>query len=127
MYAGLQLSDPRLTSTAKAVEEKILNVTPSGGVLRYENDNYFRTKSQYSGNPWIVSSLWLAQYYASVKRDKEAMDLLSWALDREVQSGALGEQFDPETGKSVGILPLVWSHAEMVNTILDLSKIQPSA
>lgn len=123
MYAGLQLNDPRLSSTAAEIEKRIMNVTPSGGVLRYENDNYFRTKGQYSGNPWIVSSLWMAQYYASVKRDEEALALLKWALDREVQSGALSEQFDPETGAPVGVSPLVWSHAEMVNTILDLSKL----
>lgn len=124
MYAGLQLDDPRLSSTAKHVEQRILNATPSGGVLRYENDNYFRTKNQYSGNPWIVTTLWLAQYYASVKRDEEALGLLQWALDRELPSGVLSEQFDPESGTPIGVSPLVWSHAEMVNTILDLSKIK---
>jgi glucoamylase len=123
MYAGLQLDDPRLSSTVKHIEERILNVTPSGGALRYENDYYFRTKP-YSGNPWIVSTLWLAQYYASVKRDDDAMKLLQWSLDRELESGALSEQFDPETASPVGVSPLVWSHAEMVNTILDLSKIK---
>jgi GH15 family glucan-1,4-alpha-glucosidase len=45
--------------------------------------------------------------------------LINWALDRRVASGALGEQFDPETGASLGVMPLVWSHAELVNTLLD--------
>lgn len=122
MYAGLPLDDERLTSTAAHVEKRILNATPSGGVLRYENDNYFLTKRQFIGNPWIVSTLWLAQYYNSVGADDKAIDMLNWALAREMQSGALSEQFDPETGTPLGVTPLVWSHSEMVNTLLDLSK-----
>ena len=122
MYAGLRLDDERLLSTAKHVEERILNQSPSGGVLRYENDNYFLTKREYKGNPWIVSTLWLAQFYASLGEVEKAMPLLQWALDRELPSGVLGEQFDPATGEPVGVTPLVWSHAEMINTILDLSK-----
>ena len=121
MYAGLPLDDERLTSTVKHVEERIANVTPSGGVLRYENDNYFLTKPQFSGNPWIVSTLWLAQYYSSVGVDDKAQALLDWALQRELSSGVLSEQFDPETGAPLGVTPLVWSHSEMVNTLLDLS------
>ena len=122
MYAGLRLDDERLVSTAKHVEERILNQSPSGGVLRYENDNYFLTKREYKGNPWIVSTLWLAQYYASLGDFDKAQPLLQWALDRELPSGILGEQFDPATATPVGVTPLVWSHAEMINTILDLTK-----
>jgi len=122
MYASLDLDDERLLSTAKQVEEIILNSSPSGGVLRYENDNYFLTKHQFIGNPWIVSTLWLAQYYTSTGQTDKANSLLQWSLDREMSSGVLSEQFDPETGAPLGVTPLVWSHAEMVNTLLDLSK-----
>lgn len=121
MFAGLSLHDERLIGTARAVEGRILNSSPAGGVLRYENDGYFRTK-QYSGNPWVVSTLWLAQYYATAGRDDEAKQLLEWSLARELSSSALSEQFDPETATPLGVTPLVWSHAEMVNTLLDLSK-----
>jgi len=124
MYAGLPLSDERLTSTAKHVEERLLNSSPSGGVLRYEYDNYFLTKRQYKGNPWIVSTLWLAQYYTTVGATDMAKQLLEWSLAHELPSGVLSEQFDPENGSPLGVTPLVWSHAEMVNTLLDLSKEQ---
>ena len=121
MYAGLSLDDERLTSTARQAESRILNTSPGGGVLRYEDDTYFRTKP-YSGNPWIVASLWLAQYYASTNQTEKAQNLLQWSLDRETESGALSEQFDPETNAPLSVLPLVWSHAELINTILDLNK-----
>lgn len=122
MYANLPLDDERLTSTARHIEERITNVTPSGGVLRYENDNYFLTKREFIGNPWVVSTLWLAQYYSSIGATNKARELLDWALKRELPSGVLSEQFDPESGAPLGVTPLVWSHSEMVNTLLDLSK-----
>jgi GH15 family glucan-1,4-alpha-glucosidase len=122
MYARLPVDDPRLLSTVRHVEEKLLNTSPSGGVVRYEHDNYFLTKHQYTGNPWIVCTLWLAQYYAGTGQNDKAGQLLDWALARELSSGALSEQFDPETGGPLGVTPLVWSHAEVVNTLLDLSK-----
>lgn len=122
MYARLTFGDERLRSTARHVEEKLLNTSPSGGVVRYEHDNYFLTKRQYPGNPWIVCTLWLAQYYADTKQVDKSRELLDWALKRELPSGALSEQFDPETAAPLGVTPLVWSHAELVNTLLDLSK-----
>jgi GH15 family glucan-1,4-alpha-glucosidase len=124
MYAGLPLDDPRLTSTAKHVEERILNVTASGGVLRYEHDNYFLTKRNYIGNPWIVSTLWMSQYYNSTGQHQKAKELLDWSLARELPSGVLSEQFDPENASPLGVTPLVWSHAEMVNTLLDISNVK---
>jgi GH15 family glucan-1,4-alpha-glucosidase len=122
MFAKLPLDDPRLKNTAEHVEQRLLNTSPICGVLRYEHDNYFLTKPQYKGNPWVVSSLWLAQYYATIGQADKAAALLEWSLQRELPSGALSEQFDPETGAPLGVTPLVWSHAELVNTILDLSK-----
>ncbi len=122
MYAGLPLNDERLTSTARHIEERIVNTSPSGGVLRYENDNYFLTKRQFIGNPWIVSTLWLAQYYSGTGQTDKATQLLDWSMQRELPSGVLSEQFDPETGSPLGVTPLVWSHAELVNTMLDLTQ-----
>ncbi len=123
MYANLDLDDPRLKSTAEAIEQRITNVTPSGGVLRYEKDNYFLSKQQYLGNPWIVATLWLAQYYATTNQIDKAKQMLDWSLSRQLTSGALSEQYDPENGSNLGVTPLVWSHSEMVNTILDLSRL----
>src|SRR5262249_45047581 len=127
MYAKLPLNDKRLVSTAQQVEQRLLNTSPAGGVLRYEHDNYFLTKRQFIGNPWIVSSLWLAQFYAGSGQTAKAKGLLDWSLARQLPSGALSEQFDPENGAPLGVTPLVWSHAELVNTILDLGRDAPAA
>lgn len=119
MYAKLHIDDERLTSTVAKVESDLFKRGPIGGVIRYDGDDYFLAKPQYRANPWIVCTLWLAQYYIRAKRQDEARELLDWALERRLPSGALSEQFDPEDGSSLGVTPLVWSHAELVNSILD--------
>ncbi len=122
MFARLPMDDPRLAGTVKAVEARLLNQTPVGGVLRDENDGYFRTKS-YKGNPWIVCTLWLAQVYRSNGETEKARNLIDWAMARAEKSGAMSEQFDPESGFAVSVTPLVWSHAETINTLLDLGDV----
>jgi GH15 family glucan-1,4-alpha-glucosidase len=122
MYAGLAINDQRLASTAAHVERRILNTSPIGGVLRYEHDNYFLTRQEYIGNPWAVSTLWLAQYYSGTGQSHKARELLQWTFDRELPSGVLSEQYDPQDGTPLSVIPLVWSHAEMINTLLDLKE-----
>jgi len=123
MYAKLPLDDGKLKSTLVQTASRLQNSSPIGGVIRFEHDDYFLSKAQYKGNPWIVCTEWLAQYYASVGETDKAKELVQWALDRREPSGALSEQFDPESGTAISVTPLVWSHAELINTILDLSKI----
>src|SRR5581483_9947543 len=122
MFARLRLDDERMINTLKAVEERLLNTSPIGGVIRDEQDGYFLAKQQYKGNPWVVCSLWLAQYYIAIGKLDKANELTEWSMARAYPSGAISEQFDPETGFALSVTPLVWSHAEMVNTLLDLTQ-----
>ena len=119
MFARVPLDDPKIASTLLCIEKRLLNTSPIGGVIRYEGDDYFLSKRQYKGNPWIVCTLWLAQIYLSCKRSDEAKALIDWSMSRQLTSGSLSEQFDPENGFAIGVTPLVWSHAEMVGTLLD--------
>ncbi len=124
MYAQLPLDDPRMEHTFQHVTEQLANTSPIGGALRFPNDDYFLAKQTYKGNPWIVCTLWLAQYHNALGNHEEAEKLVQWALDRATLSGAMGEQFDPEDGTALGVTPLVWSQAEFINTVLDLAKVK---
>jgi glucoamylase len=53
-------------------------------------------------------------------RNPDAEELIDWVLKRAVSSGALSEQVSPIDSSPVGVTPLVWSHAELINTLLDL-------
>jgi GH15 family glucan-1,4-alpha-glucosidase len=110
----------RLKQALKTVEDALLSSAPSGGSPRYEDDKYFASEPPHRGNPWIVTTLWIAQFYVRVGNYEAALLLVDWALERALPSGVLAEQFHPETGAPIGVTPLVWSHAELVNTVLDL-------
>src|SRR5207247_9304180 len=116
--------DPMLGSTFERVKQDLYNTSPVGGVIRYPGDNYFLAKPQYKGNPWIVCTLWLAQCFNAAGRPEDTKGLLQWTLDRKLPSGILSEQFDPDTGYAISVSPLVWSHAEFINTALDISSSQ---
>jgi len=88
------------------------------GIIRYENDDYQR-KSDSSPNPWIISSLWEAQYNIEVGQTDRAMAIVEWVEGLASESGMYSEQIDPNTSEAVSVEPLVWSHAEYMATILD--------
>lgn len=111
----------KITSTQSEIERLLLDHSPSGGSPRYEHDNYFLTVKNYMGNPWFVTTLWMAQFYHRAKKNEKAQQYLDWTIDRALPSGVLSEQVNPTTGEHVSVTPLVWSHAELINTILDLS------
>jgi GH15 family glucan-1,4-alpha-glucosidase len=112
----------QMLSAVTSIESELLNSAPIGGVPRYEYDHYFASNPMYKGNPWFVTTLWLAQYYIRTGNTAKASEIVQWCLDRADQSGALAEQVHPENGIATGVSPLVWSHAELANTILDLAQ-----
>jgi GH15 family glucan-1,4-alpha-glucosidase len=106
----------------QTMEKTLLNQTPSGGAVRYEHDAYFSADKKLLGNPWHVTTLWFAQYYIGIKSFDRARQLIEWSISHALPSGMLSEQLDSQTGKAISVTPLVWSHAELLNTILDLSR-----
>lgn len=121
MMFGPKSSEEMTAATAKAVEDILLSKSPSEGLPRYENDSYMRNKEKYLGNPWLICCFWLAQYYIETKQPDRAKAIMGWASDKTLPSGIMSEQIDPETAEQVGVSPLVWSHAEYINTALDLT------
>ena len=125
-YGGLMFGQnvfdiDKLQSTAKAIEEKLIAKTPIGGSPRYVDDQYFKSEPQQAGNPWHVTSLWMAQYYLGMNKIEPAKKIIQYSIDYALSSGVFSEQLNPNNGKPLSVAPLVWSHAEFINTVLDLS------
>jgi GH15 family glucan-1,4-alpha-glucosidase len=93
----------------------------SGGAARYNNDNYMRRDQASTGNPWFVCTLWMAQYYAHNNQPERTREVLNWVMQSALPGGVLSEQIDPHTGTPISVAPLVWSHAEFINTVLDVT------
>jgi GH15 family glucan-1,4-alpha-glucosidase len=90
------------------------------GLPRYENDNYRRVSDDVQGNWWIITSLWLAQYYIEINEREKADKVLQWVLDHTGSTGVLSEQVSPIDHSHVSVAPLTWSHAEYVASLLDM-------
>ena len=115
LFGLVSPADPVMVKTAEAVEKTL---TVNGGLIRYENDMYRREKVQ--PNPWIITTLWLAQYKAMLGNRQEAIKYLDWVTSRATKTGLLPEQVDPETLQSTNVIPLAWSHAEFIITLKKL-------
>lgn len=120
-YELFSLESREIMDSLKTLEDDLMIASPSGGVPRYEYDQYCRSPDPKKGNPWFVTTLWIAQLYLQLDRRGDALNLINWTQDKMLKSGVLAEQIDPVTGEFRSVAPLIWSHAEFVNTILDLA------
>lgn len=116
--------DPRVTRTMQAIEESLWCRTAVGGVARYERDPYYRmaeNTDEVPGNPWFLSTLWLAQWYIECAQSPEdlvrPLELLDWVTRHALPSGVLAEQLHPFSGAPLSVSPLTWSHATFVNVV----------
>jgi GH15 family glucan-1,4-alpha-glucosidase len=117
--------NPKILSTMEAIRDKLWIKTPIGGIARYENDGYHQVSQDIDnvpGNPWFISTLWVAEWLARTARSPEelvsAEELLEWVVEHALPSGVLAEQIHPYTGEPLSVSPLTWSHAAYVNTTL---------
>ncbi|MBW5447757.1 glycoside hydrolase family 15 [Cohnella sp. CFH 77786] len=116
-------SHPQAVRTAEAVE-RWLTVPGVGGIKRYEDDRYI------GGNPWILTTLWLAQYRAANGETAEARKLLDWAVAHRTELGLLPEQVDKTSGETAWVVPLTWSHAMFilaVHLLAEAEKTDPAS
>lgn len=108
------------------LRERLWVHTDIGGMARYERDPYHQVErfdtGRVPGNPWIISTLWYAQWLIERAHTEdelsEAQHLLQWTCDRAALSGVLAEQFDPYSGAHLSVSPLTWSHAAFMTTVL---------
>lgn len=120
-FGVLDVDDERVQKAIKKTEDVLSCKTNIGGIARYSGDNFYRNSYDVPGNPWFVTTLWLAQYY--IKKAKKESDLtkvkdwLDWATIHAIPSGILSEQLDPHTGEQISAAPLAWSHAEFIITV----------
>jgi oligosaccharide amylase len=121
-FGVLDIDDPRLARAIKNIEDRLVVKTSVEGVVRYEGDVYFRSVGGVPGNPWFITTLWLAQYYiAKAKKEGDFAPVhkwLAWAVKHASSSGMLSEQLHPYTGEQLSATPLTWSHSEYVMTVI---------
>lgn len=125
-YLGmLPAEDSRAVATMRAVEQDLWIRKGIGGLARCENDYYYQVERQdiaaVPGNPWVISTLWLAQWQIATAKCREdlaaPLSLLRWTAERATSAGLLAEQYDPYSGTPLSVSPLTWSHATLCLTV----------
>jgi GH15 family glucan-1,4-alpha-glucosidase len=118
--------DERVVNTMNALKKRLWVKTDVGGMARYEGDGYHRSSNDNEnvpGNPWVICTLWLAQWYIAKAKNKEelkeALPVIEWVASTALPSGILAEQVNPYTNKPLSVSPLTWSHAAFVTTVLE--------
>ncbi|MBI4789780.1 MAG: glycoside hydrolase family 15 protein [Chloroflexi bacterium] len=121
MYAP---NDLKIVATMNAIRERLWVKTDIGGVARYQDDRYHQVSQDLAnvpGNPWFISTLWLARWYAVTARStsdlKRSLSLIEWVTEHALASGVLAEQVHPFSGAPLSVSPLTWSHAAFVSTV----------
>ncbi len=125
MMGLLPADDERIVRTNNAIFENLHVEGKIGGLARNENDQYQRVHGNYSGipgNPWIITTLWHAQWLMARSNDKadleEAKKYIDWVQARTNSAGILPEQVNPFNGEPLSVAPLTWSHSTFVDTVL---------
>lgn len=121
VYFGLvDVDDPRVRKSLQTVEDRLRVNAKTTGYVRYENDSYYTMQEAGTPNPWVITTLWRAQYAImaadSLQGLEEAYSILEWTCNQATKSGVLAEQMHPHTGEHLSTAPLIWSHAEFVVT-----------
>ena len=121
----LPADDERVEKTMRAVEKHLWCKTKVGGLARYAGDTYHQVVNDgraVPGNPWFVTTLWLAQWVIAraktVEGLREAVPILDWAANHALPSGVLAEQVHPLSGEPMSVSPLTWSHASVVGVLM---------
>lgn len=104
----------------KSKEKKVLNTvermnmtirTYTGGYQRFEDDHY------KNGNPWVIATLWMANYYLETGENKKARECFDFVLKTSGKHGYLAEQIDNNQMAPAWVIGLGWSHAMFIITL----------
>ena len=79
-----------------AKEKKVINTvekinltlrTYTGGYKRFEDDHY------RNGNPWTISTLWMALYYLEIDNIEEAKKCIDFVINSSTEHGFIAEYY----------------------------------
>ncbi|MBX3388900.1 MAG: glycoside hydrolase family 15 protein [Phycisphaeraceae bacterium] len=126
-FGALEASDEMVELEMKGLWSRLWVKTDVGGCARYERDYYHQVERDHTdavpGNPWVICTLWQAQYLieraGTLEELHQALPLLEWTEKRAEKSGVLAEQFNPYSGEAISVSPLTWSHATFVIVVME--------
>ena len=119
----LDAADPRVRSTVEAIESKLMR---GGLVLRYDP---IATHDGLPGDEgaFLACSFWFADNLVLLGRTADAARMFERLLALRNDVGLLSEEYDPDAKRLVGNFPQAFSHITLINTALNLVRMQKPA
>lgn len=120
-FGAYDVEDEKVKSTMDQVLAHLWLEEAGGGLIRYEEDPFYREEGQAFSNPWFICTLWVAQYEIARAKSSEdlhrALEIFEWVADHALPSGVLAEQVNPITHEPISVSPLTWSHGAYIATV----------
>ena len=136
-FGVLPADDSRLVRAFENTVRVLSEGVEAGGFPRYEGDQYYRNRfgdiapavsntgasgHGIAGNPWIVTTLWYAEYLIARAKTDADLDavrkIFDWVVKHALRSGVIPEQLDAKTGEPLSAMPLAWSHSGYVQAVI---------
>src|SRR5262245_20076396 len=108
----LPADDPRMVSTVRAIEKKLMR---RGFVQRYAPELGLDGLPG-DESPFLACSFWLADNFALQGRLDEAEELFQRLLSIKNHLGLLAEEYDPIAKRHIGNFPQAFSHLALITT-----------
>lgn len=101
--------EKKMLNTAEKINMTLRTYT--GGYTRFEGDHY------RGGKPWVIATLWMADYYLEIGEQKKAKECFDFVVKTSTKHGFLAEQIDNSTMKPDWVIGLGWSHAMYITLL----------
>lgn len=101
--------DKKILNTVERINMTLRTYT--GGYKRFETDTY------REGKPWIIATLWIAEYYLEIGEKQKAKECFDFVIKTSTEHGFLAEQVNNSTMQPDWVIGLGWSHAMFIKTL----------
>lgn len=101
--------DKKILNTVERINMTLRTYT--GGYKRFETDTY------REGKPWIIATLWIAEYYLEIGEKQKAKECFDFVIKTSTEHGFLAEQINNSTMQPDWVIGLGWSHAMFIETL----------
>ena len=101
--------DKKILNTVERINMTLRTYT--GGYKRFEKDTY------REGKPWIIATLWIAEYYLEIGEKQKAKECFDFVIKTSTEHGFLAEQINNSTMQPDWVIGLGWSHAMFIETL----------
>jgi GH15 family glucan-1,4-alpha-glucosidase len=121
-FKVLEASDPKVGRAYHITRQKLTIPSRRLDFARYKGDTYRTVDPNTPGNPWIICSLWYADYLIRKAKTQqeldEALPTLTSIAEKASIAGMLPEQIHPYNHEPISVSPLTWSHSSFVTTVM---------